>query len=126
MDRDDARGGETMKQPVSPSAFSTSSWSWPLAIERYDCSPDLRREEYEALAHLFEQSHGQIRQPTMRLLQRLVGPLEDVLRLTRAPRDAFSATIRIVCIEMYQRQTTFWTWSVDEWFALLGPNITVV
>ena len=30
-----------------------------------------------------------------------------------------------MCLEMYQRQTTFWAWSVDDWFALLGPNITV-
>ncbi|WP_338250571.1 hypothetical protein [Dictyobacter halimunensis] len=25
---------------------------------------------------------------------------------------------------MYQRQTAFWAWSVDDWFALLGSNIT--
>ncbi len=100
-------------------------FSWPLAVERYDRSPGLRQEERDELARLFEQSHDQIRSPTKRLLKRLVGPLEDVLRLTRAPRHAYSATIRMVCIEMYQRQTTFWAWSVDDWFALLGPNITV-
>lgn len=100
-------------------------FSWPLALEQYDRSPELRQEERDELIRLFEQAHGQIRSPTKRLLKRLVGPLEDVLRSTHAPRDAYSATIRVVCSEMYQRQTTFWAWSTDEWLALLGPNIKV-
>ena len=96
---------------------------WPLAVEHYDRSPELRQEERDELTRLFEQSHDQIRSATKRRLKRLVDPLEDVLRLTRAPSNASSATIRIVCIEMHQRQTTFWAWSIDEWFALLGPNM---
>src|SRR6266446_9398706 len=105
-----------MKQYSSQNTFAL--FSWPLAVEQYDRSPELRQEERDELARLFEQSHGQIRSPTKRLLKRLVGPLEDVLRFTRAPNDAYSATIRLVCIEMYKRQTTFWSWSVDEWLAL--------
>ena len=111
----------------------THSWSqstfalvsWPLAVEHYDRSPVLRQEERDELARLFEQSHNQIRSSTKRLLKRLVEPLEDVLRLTRAPSNAASATIRIMCIEMYTRQMAFWAWSIDEWRALLGPTITV-
>src|SRR5712692_4335783 len=106
MDRDAAGGGKAMKH--SSSQNTGALFSWPLAVEHYDRSPGLRHEERDELARLFEQSHGQIRSPTKRLLKRLVGPLEDVLRLTRAPRDAYSATIRMVCSEMYQRQTTFW------------------
>src|SRR3989442_13629812 len=98
MDRDAAGGDKTMKHSASqdPGALL----SWPLAVERYDRSAGLRQEERDELACLFEPSHDQIRFPTKRLLQRLVGPLEDVLRLTRAPRHASSATIRILCIEM--------------------------
>ena len=109
-----------MTHSSSQSTFALVSW--PLAVEHYDRSPELRQEERDELARLFEQSHDQIRSSTKRRLKRLVDPLEDALRLTRAPRNASSATIRIVCIEMYQRQTTFWAWSIDEWFALLGPT----
>ena len=123
MDRDDAGGDKTMTQSSSQNTFAP--FSWPLAVEHYDRSPELRQEERDELARLFEQSHDQIRSSTKRRLKRLVDPLEDVLRFTRAPRNASSATIRIVCIEMYTRQTAFWAWSIDEWFALLGSNITV-
>ena len=110
-----------MTRSSSQSTFALVPW--PLALEHYDRSPELRQEERDELTRLFEQSHDQIRSATKRRLKRLVDPLEDVLRLTRAPSNASSATIRIVCIEMHQRQTTFWAWSIDEWFALLGPNM---
>ncbi len=70
----------------SSSQNTVALFSWPLAVEQYDRSPGLRQEERDELARLFEQSHDQIRSPTKGLLQRLVGPLEDVLRFTRAPR----------------------------------------
>ena len=110
-----------MTRSSSESTFALVPW--PLAVEHYDRSPELRQEERDELTRLFEQSHDQIRSATKRRLKRLVDPLEDGLRLTRAPSNASSATIRIVCIEMHQRQTTFWAWSIDEWFALLGPNM---
>lgn len=112
-----------MKQYPSQNTFAL--FSWPLAIEQYDRSPELRQEEHDELVCLFEQSHGQVRAPTKRLLKRLVSPLEDVLRFARAPEAAYFATIRIVCIEMYKRRTPFWAWSIDEWLDLLGPNIKV-
>src|SRR5437667_4545189 len=118
MDRDDAGGGEAMKQSVAHIDPPTPSWTWPLATQGYDRSPELHQQEREELVRLFEQSHGQIREPTKRLLSRLMTPLEDVLRFTRASSKSSSATIRIVCIEMYKRQTTFWAWSVDDWFDL--------
>lgn len=107
----------------SPSEKPFALCSWPLALEHYDRSPDLRQEEQDELARLFEQSQEPIRSSTKHRLKRLVAPLEDALRLTCAPGNASSATIRIVCIEMHQRQTTFWAWSIDEWVALLGPNM---
>jgi len=64
-----------MTQSSSQNTFAP--FSWPLAVEHYDRSPELRQEERDELARLFEQSHDQIRSPTKRLLKRLVGPLED-------------------------------------------------
>jgi integrase len=113
-----------MKPSALKTASFTSSWLWPLDISRYDHAPALYQEEYETLAHLFERSHGQIRQPTKRLLKRLVSPLEDALHHIRVPKDAYFATIRVVCIEMYERKSTFWAWTVDEWLSILGPNVT--
>jgi integrase len=121
MDRDDAEGDKMMT--LSPSEKPFALCSWPLALEHYDRSPDLRQEEHDELARLFEHSQEPIRSSTKHRLKRLVAPLEDALRLTCAPSNASSATIRIVCSEMHQRQTTFWAWSIDEWVALLGPNM---
>lgn len=113
-----------MKQPSSKTASLPSAWSWPLEVSQYDRSPNLRQEEYETFVDLFEQSHGQLRQPAKDLLKRLVDPLEDALRTVHAPGDVSLATIRLVCIEMYERKCAFWAWSVDDWIAILGPNAT--
>ena len=43
----------------SSSQDTGALFSWPLAVERYDRSPELRQEERDELACLFEQSHDQ-------------------------------------------------------------------
>ena len=56
---------------------------------RYDRSPELRQEEHDELARLFEQSQEPIRSSTKHRLKRLVDPLEDAFALDMRSQKRF-------------------------------------
>lgn len=111
-----------MTQAIQP--LPSSAPSWPINLAAYDRTPVLSESERAALASIFTRPHGQIRQPTKRILERLIRPIEDVLRYLRAPSDLYQAVIRILCHEMHFRRTPFWAWSLETWRDILGPDIT--
>ena len=77
------------------------AWSWPINIAAYDRTPMLSESERAELERIFTQSHGQVRQPTKRILERLARPIEEVLSYIHAPRDVYFAVIRILFLEMH-------------------------
>jgi integrase len=109
---------QTIQPPSSPSL------PWPIPLAMYDRTSVLNESERAQLAHLFTQSGRQIHEPTRHALAHLVRPLEEVLRYLHVSRNDFLAVIRLICFEMYQRETTFWAWSLQTWQDILGPDLT--
>jgi integrase len=113
-----------MTQATQPLPSSAPSWPWPLNLAAYDRTPVLSERERAQLEYIFTRSHGQVRKPTKRVLARLIRPIEEALRYLHVPSDDSFAVIRIMCIEMHQRGTPFWAWSLEIWRDILGPDLT--
>ena len=114
-----------MSQPVPHAPSPTTSWPWPINSAAYDRTPTLTGSEREELERIFTRSHGQLRKPTKRILERLVRPIEEVLGYICASSDDQLAVIRLMCMEMHQRGTSFWAWPLETWLHILGPNSAI-
>lgn len=113
-----------MKQSAQQTLAPFHSWTWPIPVESYEHTPVFSESEHAELHRVFSGPHGQIRKPTRHILERVDRPIEDILTYIHAPRDVYFAVIRIIYIEMHQRGTTFWAWSLETWREILGPDIT--
>src|SRR5439155_20483917 len=91
----------------------------------YDREPCLRPAEQEALATLARRRNPDPRrrgawpQPVRAALDRLVAPLNDVLRLTHADWRERHAVVHLLLAEFGQRRSAFWAWTRLEWLATL-------
>ena len=112
-----------MSHPQQQLSTPVVSWSWPITEAAYDRSPLLSERERAELARIFRQPGGQIRPASRQVLARLVRPLEEALGALQTRHAVSLATIRILCIEMHQRQSTFWAWTSETWLDLLGPSV---
>jgi integrase len=95
-----------------------------------DRDPALRPSERDALAVLAKHSSRwpsdyHRRRAAHDVLQRLLTPLHDVCRLTssRSPR-IMSLRERFFIALMHERQTTYWTWTRDEWLHAASQRST--
>ncbi len=113
-----------MNQSVQSAPALSHSWTWPIPVESYDSTPVLSESERIELHRIFSIPKGQIRKSTRRILERVDRPIEDVLTYVHASSDVRFTVIRIIYIEMYQRNTTFWVWSLETWQEILGQDIT--
>ncbi|MGI9305028.1 MAG: tyrosine-type recombinase/integrase [Gammaproteobacteria bacterium] len=101
---------------------SATRWQWPVDIDAYDRTIELRPAEREALNH---RCHSQLPhlafQPTP-ALARLTRPLEDVI--AHVGTDAVTGTgmIPLTLREVHRRGTAYWGWTLTEWRETLCPD----
>ena len=112
-----------MSHPLQQLSAPAVSWSWPITPAAYDRAPTLSESERAELERIFRQPGGQIRPASRHVLERLVCPLEEALGVLQTRHVVSLAAIRILCIEMHQRQTTFWAWTREIWLDILCPNV---
>ena len=105
---------------------STARWRPPLDPTRYDRAPLLGSEEREALTVLAWRAarpalrKGPWPKRVRAALARLVAPLDDVLRIVvPGQRPKRHQVVGYVVSEMQRSQATFWTWTPDEWRAIV-------
>jgi hypothetical protein len=98
-----------------------TGWRWPLNVATYDRSATLSEEESAELEYLV-QAHHQAHRRTRAVLHRLLQPIDDVLAYTNAPRSKRSEIVRVFLVEMHQRHTAFWGWTLEQWQESIGPN----
>jgi integrase len=111
-----------MNFPLKPLASSSLSWSWPIDVTQYDRSPDLSENEYAELEWLMSQKPFQLRPKSKQILHRLLLPLEDVFAVTHLHPHMCRETLRVMAMEMYYRDKTFWAWQDAEWIEIIGSS----
>lgn len=97
-------------------------WHWPIDLTAYDREPDLRPAEREELKTVIQQRYAEGKRP-LQALHRLVHPINDVLHWVKAPPQASQEARKVLLQEMYSRQTTFWSWTHEEWVSLFCPTL---
>ena len=95
---------------------------WPLQLSHYDRNPLLRAQERAALEAYLDAPPGRMSESIRAMLQRVLHPLDDVLVYVGFPPPTghYYQTRRVVLIEMYHRDATFWAWSEEDWKEILG------
>ena len=114
-------------QPIiAISATKKKQWKSPLNINLYNRSPCLTKSESEEIKLVLERNKKWLAQ-SHRELERLLCPLNDALNVTQAVRTTRSSSIRVILNEMNERQTSFWSWSQEDWNHILClKNFNVV
>ncbi len=114
-----------MTKSAPMEAVSGRLWQWPVDLVNYECDPSLHEHEKSQLAELAERSEtGYIRwhQHVQTGLHRLFLPVQDVLVVTGAHEAVRGAVIRILALEMHRHQTSFWSWTHEDWMNVLYPT----
>src|SRR5947209_8875849 len=98
------------------------TWPWPLQLSHYDRAPLLSTQERAAIQAYLDASPRKMSASIRALLQRLLQPLHDALVYVGFPPPAgyYSQSRRVMLIEMYQRNTSFWAWSPEDWQEILA------
>ena len=104
---------------------SLTPWVWPLNIECYDRTPELKRQEIRVLErHLPRLEQGVQPCNVMRQakLDRLLDPVEDVFSHVRFQRNRQPAMKILLLKEMLERGRSLWGWTEDEWFETIKKS----
>ena len=96
-------------------------WSWPIDPQGYDRFPKLRSNEIAELTHLAsrQRPYGHFPQHTKDTLLRFTQPLDDVMAAINAPKQPRAGVLTVALMEMHRRESTFWSWSADDWYEIL-------
>jgi hypothetical protein len=113
----------------SPKPLSTpqNRWQMPLVAEQYDRGPLTEQEDraLELLAKdILKPARTRETDQARSWLARLNQPIADVFRLRHPglkPQEV-SEVAQILRREMYQRHSTFWQWSLQDWVEILCPT----
>jgi integrase len=110
------------QEQVVPQA--SSSWCWPIDPESYDRNPALSEAERVELHRRLQYTghKSSLNRYARATLHRLLQPLDDALALVKPTRKAYDETVRVMLVEMYQRDKTFWAWSEAEWREIMGSS----
>jgi integrase len=111
-----------MNTSLMPVASSPLSRPWPIDVTHYDRSPDLYENERAELGWLMGQKPFQLRPKSKQILHRLLLPLEDVFTVTHLHQHSCGETLRVMAMEMYYRDKTFWAWQDAEWIEIIGSS----
>ena len=103
-------------------ASSSPTSGWPIDVTQYDRSPDLSENERAELAWLMNQKPFQLRPKSRQTLHRLLVPLEDVFAVTHLHPHMCRETERVMAMEMYYRNKTFWAWQDAEWIEIIASS----
>lgn len=101
---------------------SSHAWTWPVDIACYDRSPDLNEDERAELKRVMQRKPFHLYPSTKVLLHRLLQPLQDVFTVTHLSSSIWPDTMRVLVVEMYRRDKTFWAWTETEWMDIIGPS----
>lgn len=104
---------------------STKLWTSPINSSSYDRTPHLlsiEKKELTALVEYREQHRCFPSSSRLTVLQRLLQPIKDVLNFTGASPRVRSSVMSILLLEMHVRQTSFWSWTQDDWIDILGTT----
>ena len=113
-----------------------ASFTWPIDVTSYDCSPQLTEVEQQEIALVAARSGGPGNsggQPkhSSQVLHRLLTPLEDICQKIQenytngTNQNRRESTIRAFVLEMNRRQTAFWAWSEREWVEFIAPSLEI-
>lgn len=85
-------------------------WTWPLNVAKYDRRVSLSKRERHAMLALLRglRSKQFDRQPRLSMLNRLLEPILDALRITRAEEPTHGTVVRILLREMVRYDSAFW------------------
>ena len=110
------------QQLPAPMGQEHPTCPWPLQLSHYDRNPLLRAQERAALEAYLDAPPGRMSESIRAMLQRVLHPLDDVLVYVGFPPPTghYYQTRRVVLIEMYHRDATFWAWSEEDWKEILG------
>jgi integrase len=100
-------------------------WAWLLDLAQYDQRPTLREEEQSAIRVLLKGPRGKQfgREPWQTRLDRLLKPILDALKITRAVDPVRGTVVRILLREMFRNDSSFWKWKVGHWDAVLRTSM---
>jgi hypothetical protein len=104
---------------------SLNPWVWPVNIERYDRTPELKRQEVEALErNLPRLEQGVLPFNVMREanVHRLLDPLEDVFDHVGFRRIRRPGLKILLLKEMLRRGRSQWGWTEDEWLETIEKS----
>ena len=104
---------------------SLNPWVWPVNIERYDRTPELKRQEVEALErNLPRLEQGVLPFNVMReaKVHRLLDPLEDVFDHIGFRRIRRPGLKILLLREMLRRGRSPWGWTEDEWLETIEKS----
>ena len=93
-----------------------------MDIACYDRSPDLNEDERAELKRVMQRKPFHLYPSTKVLLHRLLQPLQDVFTVTHLSSSISPDTMRVLVVEMYRRDKTFWAWTETEWMDIIGPS----
>lgn len=101
-------------------------WVWPLDLTQYDQRPTLREEERSAIRVLLKGPRRKqfACEPWRTKLYRLLEPILDALKITRAVEPARGTVVGILLREMLRHDCSFWKWKERHWDDVLRKSMT--
>ncbi|WP_407841393.1 site-specific integrase [Streptomyces sp. DSM 116496] len=120
----------TAPLPAIAAEDGAGRWSWPISPPRDSTAVAVRPAEARAVADLGVRNlrrlqHHDPSAPGWRVIVRLLGPLEAVNAAldsppTPHPRRAMLDVVAVLLTRCAETGRTFWGWTEEEWFHLLG------
>jgi integrase len=100
-------------------------WQWQIDLNRYDRSLELTANERLALKAILKgPMKNRYRDDVWRSrLGRLLDPILDALKITRASSTHCGLVIKLILQQMRKRGTSFWKWTESEWAGITCGTI---
>jgi integrase len=118
--------------PAAENPDGDGRWRWPIDPSRYDTTPVLRASERAGIVELGIDNLRRLARHDpnaagWRQIRRLLRPLDDVnaalqTSLTPHRRRALRDATAVVLLRCAESGRSYWSWSEDEWGALLGRD----
>src|SRR6266404_9948972 len=105
--------------------LSDVPWVWPVNVEGYDRTAELKAQEITALeSNLPRLEQGVLPFNVMRRakVHRLLQPVEDVFDCVHFQRNRRPAMKILLLKEMLKRGRSLWGWTEDEWLETIEQS----
>ncbi len=103
---------------MSDKACASPSWTWPVKLDEYDRSPDLKPEEAQTMRANQPRLASGV-PPSVVLencaLPRLMKPLEDVCTYIELQRKYWANLKAMMVCDVAARGRSYWGWTEEEW-----------